>query len=923
MLHSVSGVYSIFPRIEDTLAHGLPCSEQELTKIQKPAQYLGGEIGSIQKREEDVDFHFCLAFPDTYEVGMSHVGLQILYEVINRDAHAWAERAFQPLPDMEKLLRSSSTKLFSLESRRPLSQFDVVGFSLQYELCATGVLTMLDLGGIPLLASERGPGCPLVIGGGPVCYHPEPWADFFDAFFVGDGEELVPEFIALMRAARSEGLSREQLLRRLSTVQGIYVPAQFQPQYSKSGSFLGMQSLIPEVTRVQRRILPSLEGAPYPKRPLIPNIKAVHDRLSVEVMRGCVRGCRFCQAGYLYRPQRERKPEEILEIVGESLKNSGFEELSLLSLSTADYCSILPLLSALKERYAADDSLAISFPSTRVDALTPELLQEVQSVRRSGFTIAPEAGTQRLRDVINKGVSDEEIITTCKNVFALGWSSVKMYFMIGLPTETDEDILGIVDIARRVRAIAGRKEVTVSVSTLVPKPHTPFQWAAQIPVSETLRRQQLLRDALKPLRITFRHHDAESSFLEGVFARGDRALGRAVLRAYELGARLDGWTEELREDVWKQAFADTGIEPSHYLHARPLDAPLPWDHISSDIEKRYFLKEWERAVGARTTPDCLTESCSVCGACDYDAVRNVLFERKRSEQRLHIVDPRWAPVIEARERGETIELVPNTDVAPKSAHERSGRYSLREYLRTEVAGDTDTASTVQPVLQRVRACYQKTGAARYIGHLELATVFFRAARRAGVPLAYSRGFHPKPKLAFGPALPLGVESLCEYVDLFLAERWQTDGLLTSLNQHLPEGVQLREMTELVGPAGSVQSLTIRQDYEVHLTPAGTATLAAGIPPAWPASIFTRKRKDSVTDVRLGDYVEAVSTSDNVLRFSLRVLDGGISLSPLAVAEHFVGSDEGIFSIRKVALAFRPRLQGPRVAASTPRAELSA
>ncbi|MCB0335186.1 MAG: TIGR03960 family B12-binding radical SAM protein, partial [Bdellovibrionales bacterium] len=636
-----------------TVSHLAIINNYELRTLQNPSQYLGGELGSIDKSNQPIDLNVCLAFPDTYEVGMSHIGIQILYDLINRDQRFWAERAYVPLPDMEKLLRKKGQALTSLEAKRPLHSFDVLGFSLQYELCMNGILTILDLGGIPLLAKDRDDSMPLVIGGGPVTYHPEPFAGFFDAFLVGDGEELVPEFLDLVSSLKNQVLSREEKLSRLAEIPGVYVPQFFEPQYSERGVYLGIKALKENYTQINRRIIASLEGAPFPQSPIVPNSKAVHNRLSVEVMRGCVRGCRFCQAGYLYRPQRERSPEEILTIVENSIKNTGHEELSLLSLSTADYCSILPLLSSIKDRFAKDDQLAISFPSTRVDALKPELLQEVQPVRRSGFTIAPEAGTQRLRDVINKGVSEEELMDTCQNVFKLGWSSIKMYFMIGLPTETQEDIEGIVDLARKVKKIAGKKKtVTVSVSTHVPKPHTPFQWAEQITEGQTRKIQNYLFQELKKLGVVFRYHKAFSTFLEGVFARGGRELLPVILHAYQEGARLDAWIEELDDEVWLSAFEACGINPHHYLHERDVENPLPWDHISCDIPKRYFAKEWQRSIAARTTPDCLTKSCSVCGACDYDATRNVLFDRKRSESRLGILEPAWQAIIDKRAAGQ-------------------------------------------------------------------------------------------------------------------------------------------------------------------------------------------------------------------------------------------------------------------------------
>ena len=891
---------SILPDITDT----------ELVNIQKPAQYLGGERGSIIKNEADIRLRMCLAFPDTYEVGMAHVGMQILYDLLNAIPDIWAERAYQPLPDMEQLLRKKKIPIRSLEAKRPLHEFDVIGFSLQYELCMHGILTILDLAQVPLLAKDRTESDPLIIGGGPVVYHPEPFADFFDAFLVGDGEELAPDFLRRYQELLADkSYTRTDRLKELTKIQGVYVPAFFEPQYTSSGVFSGFQPLLEGYTEVRRQVLSTLENAPFPRQPLVPNIKAVHDRLSVEVMRGCVRGCRFCQAGYLYRPQRERSPEEIISIVKDSLGNSGYEELSLLSLSTADYCSILPLLNQIKENFARNDEVAISFPSTRVDALTPELLQEVQSVRRTGFTVAPEAGTQRLRDVINKGVKEEELMEMCSNVFRLGWSSIKLYFMIGLPTETMDDIDGIIDLGKKVKKLAGSsRTVTISVSTHVPKPHTPFQWAQQIDIEETKYKQSYLRDRLKRYGIVFRYHSAFSSFIEGVFARADRRLGAVILRAYELGCRMDGWVEEIKPELWLQALEEVGINPNEYLRERAVDEALPWDHISCDIPKRYFQKEWERAIAYRTTPDCLKQTCSICGACDYDATRNVLFDRSRTESRLHILDAPWQPILDRRASGasDVLEGIAPAlkDSVPTGRRERSGGYTLKEYLKTESDAGAVPVQPLEPLAQqRLRITYAKTGSSRFLSHLELASVFFRAARRAALPIAFSQGFNPRPRFSFGPPLQLGLESTCELVDIYFLTPIAPALCLEKFNSELPAGVHCHSVEDIPIKALSIQAsieslaFEFTQLQDVSLNQFSTDTSN------WQEIAVNRKRKKSAAMITLGECVRDVSLSNNSGYFTLLSASSVPTLKPFEVVEALTGISADSLSIRKGSTNF--------------------
>lgn len=599
----------------------LQLKDTALGSVAKPARYTGGEWNMVRKNPSAVDVRFALALPDVYDVGMSNLGLKILYGILNERQDTYAERAYCPWPDMEAIMRSGGDLLRSLETQTPLRQFDAVGFSLQYEMTYTNILTMLDLAGIPLLSGERSEFDPLVIGGGPCAFNPEPLVDFFDCFVIGEGEELIGEIATVIAAWKQSGRAggRPNLLERLARLPGMYVPAFYQVEYADDGRCTGVRPIRPGVPAVvAKRVVADLDSAYYPVNPIVPYLETVHDRIMLELFRGCTRGCRFCQAGVIYRPVRERKPATLMRLAQELADNTGYDEISLVSLSSADYSCLRELAQDLLAKFAPQ-RVSLSLPSLRIDSFSIELANEIQKVRRSGLTFAPEAGTQRLRDVINKGVNEADLFEAAGAAFRSGWAGIKLYFMIGLPTETDEDVLAIAELARKVLTLSrnpSRCKVSVSVSTFVPKPHTPFQWFAQIPAAEMERRQRLLRGALRDRRISFNWHDAPTSRLEGVFARGDRRLGKALLEAWRNGARFDGWSEHFHADVWDAAFAATGIDPDFYtVRQRNVDEIMPWSHLSSGVSQEWLAGEWNAAQSGSLTRDCRHDACTGCGVC--------------------------------------------------------------------------------------------------------------------------------------------------------------------------------------------------------------------------------------------------------------------------------------------------------------------
>jgi len=718
-----------------------------LSMIEKPSRYLGSEINAVQKDLNRVKLRVALAFPDLYEIGTSHFGLQILYHILNSHSEIAAERVFAPALDMEAHLRQTKRPIFSLESHTSLGRFDIIGFSLLYELNYTNVLTMLELADVPWLAAERDSGHPFVIAGGPCTCNPEPVADFFDAMVVGDGEAVVVELARAWLAWNESGIrDRQALLKSWSELEGVYIPGFFEARYDRSG----FQTVVPRLqdyATVKRAIVADLDAAPFPDRPVVPFGKPVHDRLRLELSRGCTRGCRFCQAGMLYRPVRERAPEQLFDLALRSLAATGYEDLSLLSLSTGDYSCIVPLLQRLMG-CLAPGRVAVSLPSLRAGTLTPELMQLIKTVRKTGFTIAPEAGSQRLRDVINKNISEADISATVRDAFQAGWRLIKLYFMIGLPTENQEDLGAMVELVRKLRQLkdpAGRRgQINVSVATFIPKPHTPFQWAPQATLAEAREKLGWIQQQLSLPGIDFKWQNPEMSLLEGVWARGDRRLARVLRAAHRRGCRFDGWGDHFNFRAWMAAFSEAGIDPGFYTaRLRDPSEPLPWDHIDARVAKEFLKAEWEKALAGVKTGDCRNGDCNACGSCDFN----------RIEPKLHL------------ETDSSESPAPPVPVTPPAAY------------------------------KKIQVCYAKTGPARFFGHLELVNVFLRALRRARIPVKFSEGFHPKPKVAFSNPLPTGYESEDERMILTVPQEVTPSALQEGLNTQLPEGLCVQGCSE--------------------------------------------------------------------------------------------------------------------------------
>ena len=806
--------------------------EEILALVERPSRYIGGEVNTVRKDRATCRLSFALAFPDAYEVGMSHLGLQILYAILNSDPAIVAERFYAPWPDMERRMRAAGLQLSSLESRTALRDFDIVGFSLQYELSYTNVLNMLDLGGIPLRAKDRREGDPLIIAGGPCAFNPAPVTPFFDAVVIGEGEEVVLEIARIVREAKERGYNREKHLTLLSEIEGIYVPA-----------------VHGDAARIKKRIVMDLDAWRMPVKPLVPIMNTIHDRATLEIARGCTRGCRFCQAGMVWRPVRERSPAVLRAMAEEMLCTTGYDEISLLSLSTGDYSKIEYVLSDFMNRFY-DRRIAIGLPSLRVETLSQKLIEEIRRVRKTSFTLAPEAGTQRLRDVINKGNTDEDLLETARRVFEAGWKSVKLYFMIGIPGEREEDLEGIADLAYKVlREGKSQKRINLALSTFIPKPHTPFQWHRQAGLEEILDKQGFFKKRVAHRNLSLKWHDGRMSYLEGIFSRGDERLAALVEKAYLLGCRFDGWSDAFKFDEWQKALEETGIQAADYLRERGLNEPLPWARVDCGLSRDFLLTEYHKARTGSLTADCRTEGCQACGVCDFESVR----------------------IIEAKKPGDRV--VEPAEIEGKTKGSAAGKWRIK---------------------------FAKVGDARFLSHLEVASALLRAIKQSGLPLSYSEGFRPHPRLSFGHATAVGMESVEEHADLQVEDSRLGDpeGLCRKLNARLPSGLSVENIREVFPGDGELLKNIKGFEYEIRL-PEGLAGkrlsdlerrigefLGKG------ECIVTRQGKDKARRKNIRPYVRRLVMDRQVPRIFLLLLqtEGGTA-RPLEILTHVLGLEE--------------------------------
>jgi radical SAM family uncharacterized protein/radical SAM-linked protein len=777
-----------------------------LRLLPKPSHYAGAEWGAVRKNPQRVSARVALAFPDLYEVGMSYLGQKILAEAVNRRDEFWAERVYAPTKEAAEIMREHGAPLCTLESDTPLAEMDALAFHLTHELCYTNVLFMLDLAGLPLHSADRDQSHPLVLAGGGCCFNAEPLAPFLDAMVLGDGEEALPRLLEIVAQAKQEQLSRRDLLLKLKDVSGVYVPSFFEEENSATA---GLAPLVPGYDRVEKAVVADLNDAPFPLLPAVSCGQAIHDRLSLEIARGCTRGCRFCQAGMIYRPVRERSLPKLNELAAAGLSASGYEELSFLSLSSGDFSALESLFEQSSARCLADQ-VAISLPSLRAGTLTPRMLSLMSRLRRTGATVAPEAGSARLRAVINKGITEEDILDHATRLFASGWQSIKLYFMMGLPTETDEDLEAIAELAVKVLRCAPqgakRLQVTVSVSTFVPKPHTPFQWDAQIGREETERRLGIIRSRLAAYKkITVRWHEPGMSWLEGVFSRGDRALAPVVERAYRLGALFASWVDMLDLAPWMQAFEECGVDPHPYLEARDTAAVLPWDHLTCGVSKSYLLSERERAFAGKSTPDCRFGACMQCGACS-ELCKTPELHTPGIRPRVNLSVPEWKAAMAGQPEGQ--DASDGSGVSSASSGELAeagvGLQAEGAVSSSASAPATQTLLNAPPKSREelthkaghYRVWFSKTGPAAYLSQLELNNVLERALRRSGLKPSFSAGYHPMPLITFGWALPVGVESREEWFALFLRKYASLKDIASRLDAALPEGLSVLKVDEL-------------------------------------------------------------------------------------------------------------------------------
>ena len=936
-----------------------------IQQVEKPVRYMGGEWNQVVKDHSTVEVTMALCFPDIYEIAMSHMGVRILYSLLNRRPDVAFERCFTPWIDMLEKMRERNLPLTSLETRTPLRRFDIIGFSLQYEMSFTNILLMLELGGIPLRSADRDLSFPLVIAGGPVALSPEPVADFVDAFVIGDGEETLVGLIDCVKGWKRSGdgmsahADKLQLLRELANRPGIYVPSLYDVAVHP---LHGLQVVVPResgpaVKRptgydpvffqdllnrarwaegaaapfpVVRQYVQDISDYPFPTDLIVPFGEIVHDRISVEIARGCLDGCRFCQAGYTYRPLRERSIDDIVRTIVRASEQTGFDEATIASLSTADYSCLNPLMEKLMDELE-HRKIALSLTSMRADSITPEITSQMKRVRKTGLTLAPEAGTQRMRDIINKNITEESVLQSATAAFEAGWDLIKLYFMIGLPMETEEDVRGIFELGKKVRDLSTRSKrsvnINLSASSFIPKPHTPFQWFGFCDLEEIKEKQRLLRAWCKSARINFKHHHPETSQMECVLSRGDRRLGRVIERAYRNGCRFDGWDDQFRYDLWVRAFEQEGVDFRQYLgplpvfdctawrnstlserndctayiktlstiRVKPLEAPvdwtpLPWDHLDNRVDKKFIVWDLKRSLQARVSPTCGPDLCYNCGLeCEFDGA-----------------GPGVIQSVEQKKPG-----IPGN--AP-------GRNQDRELGKE--AGIP--AGPIQiPGAGRYRASFTKVGLSKFLSHLDLMRLIQRAFRRAGIQLKYSQGFHPQPVVSFGPALSVGIEGTAELLDFEAMVALEEKSFLSVINSVLPDGVRFTrlEPVDLHAPAPSAIVKAAR--YQVELAADRTSQSGksdngsqGNLSYEWVARqldafraaesfVIQRKKKDRIVPTDLRAFVRRIEVKESsgrlLLELEIEMGERG-SVRPQEVLKSILNiSDENFQAIKRDAL----------------------